>query len=65
MGALAILIRYVVARRLPVWSPVLVLLGFGAVGVSLDLLAVGALLVAAGLAPLAVASRSRGAVPTR
>lgn len=62
LGALTVLIRHVVARRLPVWSPVLVLLGFGSVAVSLDLLPLSALLVGAGLAPLAVTRRP---VPAR
>ncbi len=57
LGALAILIRFVVAGRLPVWSPILVLVGFGAIGVNLDLLPIGALVIGAGLAPLAVVRR--------
>jgi hypothetical protein len=44
--------------RLPVWSPVLMFAGFLAVGADLDLLPLGALLVGAGLAPLAVTRRT-------
>src|SRR5690349_1403265 len=38
VGLLALLVRLVVTRRLPAWSPVLVLLGFAGIGASLDLL---------------------------
>jgi hypothetical protein len=44
--------------RLPVWSPVLMFAGFLAVGADLDLLPLRALLVGAGLAPLAVTRRT-------
>ncbi|MGA5302583.1 hypothetical protein ACPCHT_21830 [Nucisporomicrobium flavum] len=53
VGLLSLLVLLVVARRLPVWSPVLVLAGFAGIAVSLDLLPVASLVVAAGLAPLA------------
>lgn len=48
------------ARRTPAagWSPVLVFAGFLAVGADLDLLPLGALLIGAGLAPLAVSGRT-------
>ena len=45
------------ARLLPVWAPVLVLAGFLAIAVHLDLLPVGATLVLAGLLPLRVTPR--------
>lgn len=61
LGMLAVLVRFVVAHRLPIWSPVLVLLGFGSIAVSLDLLPVSAVLVGAGLAPLAVTRRPAAA----
>ena len=61
VGSLVVLIRLVVARRLPWWSPVLVLAGFGAIAVSLDLLPIAAVAVGAGLAPIAV-RRERSAV---
>ena len=55
LGVLTLLVILATARprRLPFWSPLLVLLGFGMFAVSLDLIPVGALLVLAGLAPLA------------
>jgi hypothetical protein len=55
IGVLALLVMLVAARprRLPVWSPPLVLVGFILFAVNLDLIPVGALLVLAGLAPLA------------
>jgi hypothetical protein len=37
LGLLTLLVLRVVARRLPVWSPVLVLLGFVPIAVNLDL----------------------------
>jgi hypothetical protein len=40
--------------KLPVWSPVLVFLGFVPIAVNLNLLPLGALLILAGLAPLAI-----------
>jgi hypothetical protein len=55
IGALTLLGQLVVARppRLPIWSPVLVFAGFLAIALMLDLLPFGALLIGAGLAPLA------------
>ena len=53
VGTLVLLVQLVIGRRLPVWSPVLVGLGFGAVAASLDLLPVGALVVLVGLLPIA------------
>jgi hypothetical protein len=61
-GLLTLLVLLVVARRLPVWSPVLVLVGFVGIAASLDLLPVASLAVAAGLAPLVVRA---GAIPAR
>lgn len=52
LGLLTLLVRAAVARLLPVWSPVLVLVGFVAIAVELDLLPVGAALVFAGLLPV-------------
>lgn len=59
LGALTLLIMMVAARprRLPAWSPLLVLVGFLLFAVNLDLIPVGALLIMAGLAPLAAAAR--------
>ncbi|SCG67708.1 hypothetical protein [Micromonospora coxensis] len=59
LGLLALLVRAVVVRPrlLPPWGPVLVLVGFVAIAVDLDLLPVGAALVLIGLLPLAVARR--------
>ena len=60
VGALTLLTQLVLARprRLPVWSLVLLFAGFLAIGADLDLLPLGALLIGAGLAPLAVAGRA-------
>ncbi|MCW3817795.1 hypothetical protein ONA91_25420 [Micromonospora sp. DR5-3] len=52
LGLLTLLVRAAVARLLPPWGPLLVLVGFGAIAVNLDLLPVGAGLVFAGLLPL-------------
>jgi hypothetical protein len=52
LGLLTLLVLRVVARRIPAWSPVLVLLGFVSIAVTLDLLPLGALLILAGLLPL-------------
>ena len=68
LGALTILVRLVVARLLPWWSPVLVLAGFGAIGLNLDLLILGAALIGGGLAPIALrvsSSESGAASPAR
>ena len=62
VGSLVVLIRLVVARRLPWWTPVLVLIGFGSIAVSLDLLPIASVLVGAGLAPIAVRRPERSAV---
>lgn len=55
LGVLTLLILLAAARprRLPIWSPPLVLLGFAMFAVNLDLIPAGALLILAGLAPLA------------
>jgi hypothetical protein len=53
LGTLTLLILRMRDRRLPVWSPVLFLVGYLAISVSLDLLPLGSLLVLAGLLPLA------------
>jgi hypothetical protein len=53
-GLLVLLVRLVLARRLPAWSPVVVLLGFASIGLNLDLLPLGAVLVLVALLPLAL-----------
>jgi hypothetical protein len=55
LGATVLLVQLAAARprRLPVWSPALVFVGFVLIAVDLDLLPVGALLILFGLAPLA------------
>jgi len=55
LGVLTLLIILATARprRLPIWSPLLVLIGFALFAVNLDLIPAGALLILAGLAPLA------------
>ncbi|MEU8365994.1 hypothetical protein [Micromonospora tulbaghiae] len=57
LGLLVLLYRAAAARLLPVWAPVLVLAGFLAIAVNLNLLPVGAALVLAGLLPLRVTPR--------
>lgn len=52
LGLLTLLVRAVVVRLLPVWAPVLVLAGFVAIAVNLDLLPIGAALVFGGLLPV-------------
>ena len=52
LGLLVLLVRHVMARRLPVWSPVLVAIGFTAPAASLDLLPLAAVVVGVGLLPL-------------
>jgi hypothetical protein len=55
IGLLTLLIMLVIARprRVPIWSPVLILVGFLLFAINLDLIPVGSLLLLAGLAPLA------------
>ncbi|MDV9190433.1 hypothetical protein R6L23_19810 [Streptomyces sp. SR27] len=55
LGLLTLLVMLVAAepRLLPAWSPLLVLLGFVLFAADLDLLPIGALLLMAGLAPVA------------
>jgi hypothetical protein len=52
VGALTLLVQLVVARRLTVWAPVLVFLGFVALAVNVELLPLASVLVGVGLAPL-------------
>jgi hypothetical protein len=61
LGMLTLLVLLVVARprRLPVWSPMLVLLGFASIAASLELLPFASILVGAGLVPLAVPALRR------
>ncbi|MET0492563.1 MAG: hypothetical protein ABW000_05470 [Actinoplanes sp.] len=68
IGLLVLLVQLVIARRLPVWSPVAVLIGFAVIPVSLDLLPLGSVLVGAGLLPLAhrahtFSTASKGSLP--
>jgi hypothetical protein len=65
VGALTLLVQLVVARRVTVWSPVLVFLGFVALAVDMELLPLASVLVAVGLAPLArmPSTPDRTAVP--
>lgn len=53
VGTLILLVLLVVRRLVPVWSPVLVVAAFAVIGVSLDLIPVAAVLLFAGLMPLA------------
>lgn len=52
LGLLALLTVLAVRRRVPVWSPLLVLVGTVAMAASLDLMTVGAVAYALALAPL-------------
>jgi hypothetical protein len=63
IGLLTLLVLLVLARRLSVWSPVLVLLGFAAIAASLDLLPVASVLVGVGLAPLTAPAAPQSAAP--
>ena len=65
LGMLTLLIQLaaIPPRRIPPWSPVLVVLAFVAIASSLDLLPVAAILLAAGLAPLAVGRRVAAGSP--
>ncbi|MFC0598009.1 hypothetical protein [Streptomyces palmae] len=62
LGWLTLLVMPAAAtpRRLPAWSPLLVLVGFLLFSVNLDLLPIGALLLMAGLTPVA---RTSGPMP--
>lgn len=62
LGVLTLLTVLAVRHHIPVLSPVLVLVGFVLFMVNLDLLPLGALLLLAGLAPLA--TRHVEATPT-
>lgn len=55
VGALGLLVMLVATRprRLPLWSPVLVLVGFLLFAASLDLIPFGAVIILCGLSPLA------------
>jgi cytochrome bd-type quinol oxidase subunit 2 len=66
IGLLTLLILLVVnrPRRLPVWSPVLVLLGFAMIAINLDLLPVAAVVVGLGLYPLAIQTSRRSVTAT-
>jgi len=54
IGLLTLLVRLVIARRLPLWSPIVVFLGFASIAVNLDLLPIGSAMVLAALLPLAL-----------
>lgn len=59
LGVLTLLVQLAIIRprRLPGWSPPLVVVGFVTIAIDLDLLPIAAGLLAAGLAPLAVPRR--------
>jgi hypothetical protein len=63
LGLLTLLVREAAQRRLPAWSPLLVLLGFVAIPISLDLLPLAAILVGAGLLPLTSRPRHPALTP--
>ncbi|MFG2041229.1 hypothetical protein [Dactylosporangium sp. NPDC048998] len=53
LGMLVLLVQLARARRLPAWSPVAVLFAFLMIAVNLDLIPLAAILLFAGLLPLA------------
>jgi hypothetical protein len=53
IGMLTLLGQLVAARRVPLWSPVVMLAGFLAIAVNLDALPFAAVVILAGLSPLA------------
>jgi hypothetical protein len=63
LGMLTLLVLLVLARRLPAWSPVLVVAAFAAIGVNLDLIPLAAVLLLAGLLPLPSITRADGGAP--
>lgn len=67
IGLVALLALQVAAtpRRLPAWSPALVVLGFVVIQANLDLLPLGAALFLASLRPVVAPTSRRGAVDTR
>ena len=60
VGLLTLMALLVADRRLPVWSPVLFLVGYAAISVDLDLLPFAALIIVVAFVPLA-----RGATAAR
>ena len=54
VGMLGLLVMLVATRprQLPIWSPILVLIGFLVFGINLNLLPIGALIILFGLSPL-------------
>jgi hypothetical protein len=66
LGLVVLLVVLAAGRRLPWWSPVVALAGFGTILATLDLLPVAGLLLLAALAPMATGTaRSPVAVPRR
>jgi hypothetical protein len=59
LGLLTLLVLHVIDRRLPVWTPAFVLIGFAMIGANLDLLPLAALVIGAGLLPLAHSTAAR------
>jgi uncharacterized membrane protein YhhN len=59
LGLLTLTILLAVRRRLPAWSPVLVLAGFAAIIASLDLMPVGGVLLLFAFLPLGNRNRTR------
>ncbi|MDG4824261.1 hypothetical protein O7635_20615 [Asanoa sp. WMMD1127] len=57
LGMVTLLAQLAAARRLPVWSPVLVLVGFLAISVELDTLPFAAVVILCGLVPLTASRR--------
>lgn len=56
LGMLTLLGQLVAARRLPIWSPLVMLFGFVLIAVNLDLLPFASVVILCGLAPLATGS---------
>ncbi|HEY1612059.1 MAG TPA: hypothetical protein VGF97_00010 [Rhizomicrobium sp.] len=51
VGLTSLLVQLAFVRRLPLWSPIAVLLGFVAIGYNLNLMVAGAVLIGVGFFP--------------
>ncbi|MET7418460.1 hypothetical protein [Dactylosporangium sp. NPDC005555] len=58
IGMLLLLVLLVLTRMIPVWSPVLVVVAFAAIGIDLDLIPIAAVLLFIGLLPLGRSPRT-------
>jgi len=63
LGTLTLLGQLVAARRLPIWSPLVMLFGFVLIAVNLDLLPFASVVILGGLSPLARKERASSGSP--